>query len=87
MRTNAGFHVVEALIVVVFVGIVGALGWTFYSKTQSNEQAKTSTSQGSTSTSSIESDKDLSSVSSELDSMPADDSSDTSQLDTSLESL
>lgn len=53
MKTNQnGFSVVEILIVVVFIGLLGAVGWLLYdrqnNKTQSKEATTTQISQDST---------------------------------------
>lgn len=86
MKTSRsrGFTIVEALVIVVIVGVITAVGLTFYNSVTKNAKTDTTSSDQAildSPTPEVTSTKDLTTVSDELDKLDIDDTSDTAQLD------
>ena len=88
-RKQAGFTLVEIAIVVVVVGIIAFLGYTFYNnqvqKNASDESSQSAVAEDVDSAPEINSTEDLDSAEAVLDGTdPSSSSSDSSQLDAEL---
>lgn len=88
-KNQSGFSAVELVIILVVAGALAFVGFTVYSRQQNNKPADSSTSQSAVandvpSAPEVKSTGDLDKASATLDSVNLDDSSDSSQLDSEL---
>ncbi len=84
LRTQAGFGVVEVILVLAVLGLVGFVGWRLYDQNKS-ETTNGGTSQQAEEATPIENAEDLDSAAAELNSQDIDEQLDTSELDAALE--
>lgn len=82
---TSGFSIIEGVIIVVFVGIIAALGLTFYNvatnKSASDTTASSAESIKATPVPDINSTDDLDTVTSDLDTLDTADSEDATLLE------
>lgn len=91
---NSGFSAIELLIVIVVVGLLGFVGYTVYNHQNNKNTDSTNTKSQTTSTSSdvpvapqINSTSDLDKATTELDQTDTGSNSDSSALDSQLNSF
>lgn len=90
MKRQKGFSIVETVLILVVLAIVGAVGYLAYTNLivpTKNDTANREKADTASQPVKVNDTKDLDTVSTQLDQMSVDDSSDGAQLDTAANSF